>query len=206
VKPTKGGPPAIAFMSLKVCVSLGTCSHSLTCQAIPDTSSKVDSGSETDSKHTNVQRLRIIAPLFLAIGLGACSFAAYLYTNTREFVAKGEHARAVVVALRHSSSSGYSPVVDFKTAAGTKVEFIGRNGSSPPSFDKGEQIEVIYRPENPSSAKINTFMELWAAPLFLTLFGTIFSAFGFACVFVVWRRRHTGRQCPNSRPGGGWPT
>ena len=107
--------------------------------------------------------MRIIPPLFLAIGIGAWSLSAYLYTNVRQLLAEGEHARGTVTALSRSGSA-YFPVVAFKTAEGTQIEFVGKSGSSSPTFVKGQQVEVIYRPENPNNAKINTFLDLWAPP------------------------------------------
>ena len=95
-----------------------------------------------------MQRTRVIPPLFLAIGIGALSLAVYSYANTRQLVAQGEHAQGVVVALSRSRSV-YSPVVAFKTADGTEVEFVGQVGTSSPRFLKGQSLDVIYRRENP---------------------------------------------------------
>ena len=111
--------------------------------------------------------------------------------NARQLIAHGEHARGTVTGFRISRSSYYYPVVAFKTAEGTQIQFVENNGSSSPAFVKGQQVEVIYLPENPNNAKINTFFDLWALPLFLAMFGTIFSAVGFAVIFVPWKRRLT---------------
>ena len=137
-----------------------------------------------------MQRTRVIPPLFLAIGIGALSLAVYSYANTRQLVAQGEHARGVVVALSRSRSV-YSPVVAFKTADGTEVEFVGQIGTSSPRFLKGQSLDVIYRRENPRDVKINTFMDLWGLPLFVIPLGTIFSVIGFAFIFIPWKTRHT---------------
>ena len=138
-----------------------------------------------------MRRLPIRPFFFLAIGLGVWALSAYLYMNARQFIAHGEHARGTVTGFRRSRSSYYYPVVAFKTAEGTQIEFVENNGSSSPAFVKGQQVEVIYMPENPNNAKINTFSDLWALPLFLAIFGTIFSLVGFAVIFVPWKTRHT---------------
>lgn len=132
---------------------------------------------------------RVLPPLFLAIGLGVWAAAAYLYTNTRQLVASGEHARGIVVALSRSGST-YSPVVAFKTADGAEIEFVGKVGTSSPRFVKGQQLDVLYRPENPKDAHINAFLDLWGGPAFLTIFGAIFSLIGSAFIFVPWKTRH----------------
>ena len=150
-----------------------------------------------DDNHANaiaesivLRMIRVVPPLFLAIGLGVWAAAAYLYTNTRQLVALGEHARGVVVALSRSGSM-YSPVVAFKTAGGTEIEFVGRVGTSSSRFVKGQQLDVLYRREDPKDARINTFLDLWGLPAFLTIFGAIFSLIGFAFIFVPWKTRHT---------------
>lgn len=138
----------------------------------------------------NLKMTRVIAPLFLAIGLGAWSLSAYLYTDARELVTQGEHARGTVTSFTRSGSV-YFPTVAFKTAVGTEFEFTGKTGTSSSRFVKGQQIDVVYRPEDPQDAKINTFLDLWAPALFVTIFGTIFSVIGFVSVVVLWKTRHT---------------
>jgi len=137
-----------------------------------------------------LQRIRKVAWVFLAIGLGACSLSVYSYLNTRQLIAGGEHARGTVTAFSRSGSALF-PVVAFKTSEGTQVEFVGKSGSSSPAFVRGQQVDVIYRPENPTKATINTFLDLWGPPLFLTSFGTIFSVIGFAPIFIQWKRGKT---------------
>jgi hypothetical protein len=134
--------------------------------------------------------MRLLPPLFLAIGLAAWAAAAHVYTTTRELVARGEHARGVVVAFSHSGST-YSPVIVFKTAAGTEVEFVGKVGTSSPRFVKGEQVDILYRRDDPRDAHISAFLDLWGLPLFLIGFGAIFSLIGSAFIFVAWKARHT---------------
>jgi len=68
---------------------------------------------------------------------------------------------------------------------------MGKNGTSSPRFVKSQRVEVIYQPEDSNPAKINTFLDLWAPPLFVAIFGSIFSAIGFAFFFMRWKPRHT---------------
>lgn len=110
--------------------------------------------------------------------------------NTRQLLAEGAHARGTVTALNRSGSV-YFPVVAFKTADGTQIELVGKTGTSSPRFVKGQQVEVIYRSEDPNDAKIGTFLDLWGPAFFLTIFGTIFSAISLAFIFIPWKMRHT---------------
>jgi predicted membrane protein len=48
----------------------------------------------------------------------------------------------------------------------------------------GENVEVIYDPDNPEHAVINTFAELWFAPLIMWLVGV---GFVLGPPFTIWR-------------------
>ena len=101
-----------------------------------------DNHADAIAKSITAPMIRVLPPLFLAIGLGAWAAAAYLYTNTQQLVASGEHARGVVVALSRSGST-YSPVVVFKAAGGTEIEFVAKVGTSSQRVIKREQIDVL---------------------------------------------------------------
>lgn len=128
--------------------------------------------------------------VFLVIGLGALLLSAFSYINVRHLIAGAEHARGSVIGFNRSGSA-FFPVVAFKTSEGTQVEFFGKSGSSSPTLVKGQPVDVIYRPENPTNARINAFADLWGPPLFLTIFGTIFSTIGFVPIFIRWKRGNT---------------
>lgn len=142
-----------------------------------------------------MQRVRLISPLFLAIGLGALTLAIYAWTNTRNLLGHCQHAQGTVVALSREGSV-YYPVVTFTTPEGTGIEFIGKVGSSSPRFVKGEHLDVIYRPEKPANARINGFLDLWAPALFTTIFAVAFSAIGLIFIFIPWNTR---RKAANLR-------
>lgn len=117
------------------------------------------------------------------------------------FLADAERAKGTVVALEwRSDSSGTShknrgndepaayPVVEFTSADGTPRKFQSSTGSNPPSYDRGEQVEVLYRADDPEDARINGFVSLWLLPLIFGGIGLVIAGIGTA-VAVAGRRR-----------------
>jgi len=73
-----------------------------------------------------------------------------------------------------SDSTFYYPVVEFSTPDGQRHRFISSVGSSPPSFEVGQRVPVLYRKGTPEDASIDTFGEQHGAALFWSTFGLFF--------------------------------
>ncbi|MGW0908353.1 DUF3592 domain-containing protein [Streptomyces sp. NPDC002853] len=118
------------------------------------------------------------------------------------FLADAERAKGTVVALEwRSDSSGTShkkrrsdepaayPVVEFTSADGTPRTFQSSAGSNPPAYDRGEQVEVLYRADAPEDARINGFLSLWLLPLIFGGIGLVLAGIGTAIAVAGRRRR-----------------
>lgn len=83
------------------------------------------------------------------------------------------------------------PTVEFSTPNGERVEFRGGVCSSPPAYDVGERVEVLYPPASPASARLDGFSENWFASLVLGGIGSVFLLIGSAFVLppLLSRRR-----------------
>lgn len=132
--------------------------------------------------------------LFLVIGL-------VLAGQSVSFLTDAKRAPGTVVALewRHDSSStsrkkrgndepAAYPVVEFTPADGTARTFRSSTGSNPPSYDEGDQVEVLYRADSPDDARINGFASLWLLPLIFGGIGLLIAGIG-TVVALVGRRR-----------------
>ncbi|MEV6591197.1 DUF3592 domain-containing protein [Streptomyces acidicola] len=123
--------------------------------------------------------------LFFVIGLILAGVSV-------SFLTDAERARGSVVALewRNDDHSGASrktrgndkpsayPVVEFTSADGTPREFRDSTGSNPPSYEVGEQVEVLYRADSPEDARINGFASLWLLPLIFGGLGLLIAGIG----------------------------
>ncbi|MBF2007665.1 MAG: DUF3592 domain-containing protein [Chlorogloeopsis fritschii C42_A2020_084] len=106
--------------------------------------------------------------------------------NTHSFVGTALSTQGTVIDLelrsstdsKGRSSSVYYPVVKFAPSSGEQTIFKSNTGSNPPAFTKGQQVEVLYNPQKPNSAMINSWLELWFLPAMFTGMGLIFVLIG----------------------------
>ena len=126
-------------------------------------------------------RVSIMKYVFIAGGLLFLTVAVSSAKNTRTFVdrASTAHGRVIDMVRRQSNDSyTYAPVVRFVTETGETVEFTSDTSSDPPSYAKGERVEVLYRPLAPRDAKVKDFKSLWASPIMFGALGSIFFVIG----------------------------
>ncbi len=108
--------------------------------------------------------------------------AYFLYANTQDFLKSALTADGTVIELvrsRSTDSVTYRPVVEFKTRDGSTIEFVSSSGSNPPSYSKGEVVNVYYQEFSPEQAKISGFFSLWGGSVILGGIGSAFFLFGF---------------------------
>ena len=123
--------------------------------------------------------------LVLALGLPLLIFGVRELYQVKMFLANGEHADGVVIEMNKGSSklAKYHPIVRFQTKDGRTIEFSPGNGSNPPMYDVNDHVRVIYNKEYPDVAVINSFIEIWLAPIIYTGLGLLLlTAFGFQCL------------------------
>jgi hypothetical protein len=136
--------------------------------------------------------VRLFKYIFLCIGLSLLAGAAYLYVDTRSWLARSVEAQGEViemVAVRDSESGNilYAPRVRFKTRDGRTIEFQSSLRTNPPAYRAGQIVRVLYDPKDPSSAALAGFFSLWFVVMVLGFIGTVFTAIGIVAV-VIGRR------------------
>ena len=133
---------------------------------------------------------QVLLLLFLAIGVAAVSLAALSALETRTFVAEAVRAEGVVVALeRHtfhlpwmiekdrslqSDETHIVPVFEFRDRAGHANRFAGRSYWL--GYRVGEHVTVLYSPQDPQRARIDSVIALWGGALALLGVGLVFTA------------------------------
>ncbi|MCC3773838.1 DUF3592 domain-containing protein [Streptomyces sp. UNOB3_S3] len=118
------------------------------------------------------------------------------------FLTDAKRARGTVVALDWREDHGGGsrkvrsddepvayPVIEFTPADGTPRKFRDSAGSNPPSYEVGEQVEVLYRPGSPEDARIKGFLSLWLMPLIFGGIGLVFTGIATVMALVTRRRR-----------------
>lgn len=144
-----------------------------------------------------MKTLKIIKYLFAIIGLGMMAGSFFLYQNTATFLESAISAEGEVVELVRSSSSSsstsgssytYAPVVKFKTSKGESIEFKSTTSSNPPSYTRGERVEILYTEDKPHEAKINSFFSLWGGAVIVGGIGVVFFLIGAGIILSGFRK------------------
>ncbi len=138
----------------------------------------------------------------LLLGAGLVVGGSYYLRDQQRFAARAAHANGMVVRLtssthhdKHGTSTTYCPVVRFVTVREQSVEFTSGECSSP-APRVGASVKVLYDPDNPRHAKLDTTsarLTRWGFGGAMIIVGLLFgggSIFGIAR--AVWRR--PGRQ------------
>ena len=146
-------------------------------------------------------RLAAVVLGLVALVLGVvCSVTV---VRTRAFLAESSTTEGRVVALvpRESCSqddSGrdrecttvYAPRVEFTAADGRQLVFVSATASSPASYAEGDVVDVRYRPDDPSGARIDGFTETWLGTLVTGGLTVLFAGFSVLWIVLAVRFRH----------------
>lgn len=135
-------------------------------------------------------RFGVICCLLVAVLLvGIAAALAYQTSNFRQSAATAHGTVVQVVEQVSHNDEGtsvvYVPRVQFRTPGGQDIDFTSSTGSNPPAYHQGDAVEVLYNPASPSDASINSFWQLWLAPVICTGIGTVFFAFGLALTVLI---------------------
>ena len=139
---------------------------------------------------------KAIGIFILACSVIPFSHGIYSFVKTKNFLLKAVKTQGKVLDLKeYSSGDGvvYRPVFSFMDNAGNNHIIHSTQGSNPPRYGIGDSISILYEPEEPKDAKINSFFNLW-------LYSIIGGFCGIICVFmgllylsvvpVITRKKH----------------
>ena len=130
---------------------------------------------------------RWIGALFLA-SAGACAIVALIsFFYDWHFVSRAVRANGRITELveRHDSDNGntnFYPVFIFADSNGIEHTIYSNTGSYPPAYHVGDNVGVLYIPNVPEKAAIDSFIYLWLVPL---LTGIMVVGHGTAGI-VIW--------------------
>ena len=140
-----------------------------------------------------------VAFLILALGLPLLIFGVKELYQVKQFVANGEHADGVIIEMNKGPGkiAKYHPFVRFQTKDGRTIEFSPGNGSNPPMYDVNDHVPVVYNEDYPDVAVINSFIEIWLAPIIYAGLGLLLlTFFSFQC---LKSRSDSGRAVDGGR-------
>jgi Protein of unknown function (DUF3592) len=119
-----------------------------------------------------------------AVGLFLCVLVTLEVFRVRELEARGIHTHGTVTDF-YNTKGGREAEVSFQPPHGPPVGFRSNFDSD---FKKGDEVPVVYLPERPKGASIDSWKELWGSTLMMGGFGTVMTVGGLV-VFYVLRKR-----------------
>ena len=125
--------------------------------------------------------IKFLRTIFILVGLGLFAGSIYSLQQTNEFLTSAIQAEGTVIELiprRSDNSTTYAPKVSFLSASQQPYTFTSSSSSSPAAYSRGEKVSVLYAPNNPSDAKIDSFFSLWGVALIMGILGLSFAAVG----------------------------
>ena len=137
------------------------------------------------------QSYKTVVPILAAVAVLLLGIGVYQSMKISRLEAQGLRAPGQVVRMNSEHGSGssgttYYPVVRFRTAGNSTVEFKDSVGSNPPSHRTGDKVTVLYLPGDPQRQAIidRGFLLNWLIPAIVFLF-----AAGLAMLCVTLRRQ-----------------
>lgn len=125
---------------------------------------------------------KLFSLLFLALGLGLIIGSYYKYQSTQEFLATAVDATGQVTQVRSKTDSDgdirYYPEISFQTSTGQSHRFVGSSGTSFSKYRKGDSVDVLYAPEEPSNAAIKGSQSPVLTSVLMIGAGILFGFFG----------------------------
>lgn len=120
----------------------------------------------------------------LAIGLGVLYLGQQWRTHTQQQIAAMVKTQGAVVEVvsRTKLRDGerrtlFYPIVEFRTANGEAIRFENDAGSNPSAYRVGDTVEVLYDPQTPQSAMIDSWM-IWLPSTIVMGFGGFIAVIG----------------------------
>jgi hypothetical protein len=141
----------------------------------------------------------LLVGIFCAAGPFILLIAAVTGIQRFLFVRSSLSADGIVVALRHVRSSSKpmsnscAPIFRFTAQSGTSFTVTSDIAQNPPRWRFGDRVPVLYQPDHPENAHIDSFVQLWEPQVILGVVGGGFSAFPLLIFFARLRSNARAR-------------
>jgi hypothetical protein len=131
----------------------------------------------------------MIGLTFAVIGLVALVIGILWIRSTKERLKTMiNHTGTVVEKVRverPGETANFYPVVEFKTQTGEVFRFEGKTSGPENEYKIGEQVEILYDPQDPQGAMINSWKELWFPSIAMMIIGGGMLVLGIASSGIV---------------------
>lgn len=132
------------------------------------------------SKNKPMMWILFYAFLFL-IGIGLFYAAFSEFQKTKSLVSQGVKTTANVVSFETSQGENntlYKPTFEYTDKFLNKRTFESSIASSPPAYEIGEKVQIIYNPKNYDTVKTISFWGLYRGSVILAMIAAPFLIIG----------------------------
>jgi Protein of unknown function (DUF3592) len=136
--------------------------------------------------------LRIFSKVWLVAGIAVlltgCGIAIYQAVwISRSATTTGRIVGLIATKDQEQGSTSYAPQFTFEDDRGRVYTVSSGVQSNPPEFRIGEHVRIRYIENHPSSAKIDSFWQLWLVPFVCTVLGIFLIPAGYILLRVERR-------------------
>ncbi len=114
----------------------------------------------------------LIGLTFTVIGLVLLFIGLFWLNATSERLTRmidGTGTVVEVIRRRVGDDTNYYPRIEFQTQTGETFQFESNTGGSSTSYRVGDQVPILYNPQMPQDATINSWYEIWFPPIVVTI-------------------------------------
>jgi hypothetical protein len=126
-------------------------------------------------------RRKLIAGFMLSAAALCLVVAIVSFIYSWNFISHAARATGQVTSLTERSGN-YYPVVSFDDAGGDHHTLYSSMGSSPPGYQVGDRVTILYAPGNPANARIDSFLSTWIIPLVMGTLAMSYILLG----LIIW--------------------
>lgn len=143
----------------------------------------------------------LIPTLLIIVGIAFLLWAGKSFLNQKKFLSNAVSATGVINGYDYSTSSraqrdsdtesgvaGHvdvtlaAPKIEFTTQSGEQVSVVAKSSTEAKS---GEQVKVLYLPDDPQTAQFDDFFPIWGLTIIFAGFGCVFCLIGVALRFLI---------------------
>jgi Protein of unknown function (DUF3592) len=147
---------------------------------------QVEGFAKKPPRETN-RLLSLLALIFGGVGVLLLGIDLFLFLYTQQQITNSLHVQGKVIDLVAQDSdedASVAPRISFVAKNGDTYTFTSSVSTYPPSFQKGQTVELYYDPQNPKEAIIDTFWELWFVNVLLTGLSLPFLGVGLVLAWI----------------------
>lgn len=142
--------------------------------------------------HVNSKMPRMVGMIFMGFGIIMLAVVGYIIKSNYEFSRRAIPVMGKVIGFNNHESSDddggsttmYTPIFEYNYNAQTYT-YTSSASSSSPTFDIGENVEILVDPDSPGDVLVNAFWEKWLLPIILGFMGTMFTGLGYMAYRVL---------------------